>query len=297
MKKLIFATDLNKNVNLKTSLNTTIDEKNEGGDKNEINYTIKNFINEKIRGTNLKAGKHTSKNLNNLFDKLPQNEQNAGNFDYNNYNKEKISNSYQEKPYKEEYKEYNANSKNIFNNININMKSSNNNFLVESNPSTKDNIYNLTTTNPDLIKADKDLVKIKYEYHLLDYIKTLFNKCNCFKSKNLKIKNALTEKANSILYSKLDIALYVRNMIFFDIMKDILLDPETKDISNFLVRPIISLSSNEENEISSLHNRYTESDFDKFYKEIIQLSNKHEKTCEEFRLLSLSNKHLKELYI
>ena len=280
MKKLIFATDLNKNVNLKTSLNTTIDEKNEGGDKNEINYTIKNFINEKIRGTNLKAGKHTSKNLNNLFDKLPQNEQNAGNFDYNNYNKEKISNSYQEKPYKEEYKEYNANSKNIFNNININMKSSNNNFLVESNQTMKENIYNLTTTNPDSINTDKDLVKIKYEYHLLDYIKTLFNKCNCFKSKNLKIKNSLTEKANSILYNKLDIALYVRNMIFFDIMKDILLDSETKDISNFLVRLIISLSSNEENEISSLHNRYTESDFDKFYKEIIQLSNKNEKTNE-----------------
>ena len=297
IKKLIFASDLNKNIDLKASPNTTLDEKNveKNVDKNEIKNTIKNFRNEKIKGINLRAGKHTSKNLNNLFDKLPQNEQNAGNFDINSYNNEKIANSYQEKPYKEEIKEsYNINSKNIFNNININTKSSNN-YFVESNPTTRNNIYNLTTTNDEPIKRDNEAVKIKYEYHLLDYIKTILSKCKCYKSKDLKIKNALTEKANSILYNKLDIALYIRNMIYFDIMKDILLDSETKDIANFLVRPIISLSNNEENELSSLHKQYTESDFDKFYKEIIQLSNKDEKTFEEIRLLSLANQHLKEL--
>ena len=100
-----------------------------------------------------------------------------------------------------------------------------------------------------------------------------------------------------ILYNKLDIALYVRNMIFLDIMKDILLDSETKYISDFLVRPIISISNNEENEFSSLHKQYTESDFDKLYKELIQLSNKDEKTNEVIRLLSLANNHLKELFI
>jgi cytochrome oxidase Cu insertion factor (SCO1/SenC/PrrC family) len=85
-------------------------------------------------------------------------------------------------------------------------------------------------------------------------------------------------------------------MLLFDIMKDILLDSETKDITNFLVHPIISLSVNEENELPSLHDKYAESDFDKFYQEIIKLSNKDEKTIEEIRLMSLSNKHLKELY-
>ena len=92
-------------------------------------------------------------------------------------------------------------------------------------------------------------------------------------------------------------ALYIRNMIYFDIMKDILLNSETKDIANFLVYPIISLSNDEKNELPSLHNKYTESDFDKFYQAIIQLSNKEEKTNEEIRLISLTNEHLKKIDI
>jgi hypothetical protein len=87
-------------------------------------------------------------------------------------------------------------------------------------------------------------------------------------------------------------------MILFDVVKDIVLDSDTKAITNFLAHPIISLSSNEEeDELTSFHNKYNESDFDKFYQEIIQLSNKDEKTIEEIRLISLSNKHLKKLQI
>ena len=292
IKKLIFATDLNRNINLKASVNTTIDEKNEKVNNN----TIKNFRNEKIITSTLKGGRFTSKNLNNLLDNLPQKEQNIGDLDFNNYNKEKIANSFQEKECKEEYKEYNINSKNIFNNNNINTKSINN-YLVESNVNTKKSIYNLTTTNENVIKTNNDLVKIEYEYYLSDLVKTIFSKCKCYESKKLKIKNALTEKANSLLYNKLDIALYMRNMLLFDIMKYILLDTETTNIVNFLVHPIISLSNNEENDLPSLHGKYAESDFDKFYQEIIQLSNKDEKTKEEIRLISLSNDHLKKLYI
>ena len=285
IKQLIFITDLNKNINLKTSQNSTIDEKNE-----KVNNIINNFRNEKVMVSTLKDGRHTSKNLNNITDELPQNEQNREDFDFNN--NEKISNSYQEKPCTEEYKEYHINSKNNFI-TNINNKNNINYFLEESNINTNKNIYNLTTTNENIIKTDK----IEYKYYLSDYIKTIFRKCKCCESKQLKIKNALKEKANSLLYNKLDITLYMRNMLLFDIMKDILLDSETKNIANFLVHPIISLSINEENDLPLIHNKYNESDFYKFYNEIIRLSNKNEKTKEEIRLMSLSNKHLKKLYI
>jgi hypothetical protein len=253
---------------------------------------VKNNRNEKVKISTLKMGSHTSKNIINLSDELPQSKQNIGDFDFNN--NEKISNSYQEKPCREEYKEYHINSKNNF--ININAKNINY-FLEESNINTKKNIYNLTTTNENINKTDKEFVKIEYKYYLLDYIKSILSKCKCCESKQLKIKNALTEKANSLLYNKLDITSYMRNMLLFDIMKDILLDSETKNIVSFLVHPIISLSNNEENDLPSIHNKYTESDFYKFYNEIIQLSNKNEKTKEEIRLMSLSNKHLKKLYI
>ena len=295
IKKLIFATDLNKNINLKSSTNTTtINEKKE---KNEIfNKTIKNFRNEKIGYSTLRDIKGASKDLNNLLEKLPQ----IDDFYFNN-NNEKISNNYQKKEYKKEYKKYNINIENKINNTNINNKSINN-FLVELNPIKEKIKFNLTTANDNndyINKVDKEFVKIEYEYNLSDYIKSLFIKCKCkcFESKKLKIKNALTEKANLLLYNKLDIALYIKNMIFFDIMKDILLDSENKDIISFLIHPIISLTNNEEKEIPSFNSKYDESDFDKFYQEIIKLSNKDEKTNEEIRLISLSNKHLKKLYI
>jgi len=181
------------------------------------------------------------------------------------------------------------NSKNNF----INTKSINN-FLL--NVDTKKKIYNLKTTNKNTIKTDKELINIEYEYYLSDYVKTIISKCKCYESKSLKIKNSLTEKASLFLNNKLDITLYIRNMILFYIMKDILLDSETKNIANFLVHPIISLSNNEENELPSIYNKYNKLDFFKFYQEIIQLSNKNEKTKEEIRLISLSNKHLKKLY-
>ena len=93
IKHLIYATDLNKNINLKTSLNTTIDEKNEN-----INNTIKNFKNDKIKISNIQGGRYSSKNLNNALDKLPKIEQKIRDLDYNNFNNnEKICYSFQEK--------------------------------------------------------------------------------------------------------------------------------------------------------------------------------------------------------
>ena len=268
IKQLIFITDLNKN--------------------NKRN--IKNNRNEKDKVSTLKIGRNTSKNIINLSDELPQNKQNIGDFDFNNNNKT-ICNTNQDKSYREENKEYNINSENNFIN-NINTRSINN-YLANNN----DKKNNLSTTNKNDIKTDKEFVNIEYEYYLSDYVKTVFSKCKCCESKKLKIKNVLKEKADSLLYNKLDITLYIRNIIFYDIMKNILLDSETKNIVNFLEHPIISLSNNEENELSSIYNKYNESEFYKFDNEIIRLSNKDEKTKEEIRLMSLSNKHLKKLYI
>ena len=102
----------------------------------------------------------------------------------------------------------------------------------------------------------------------------------------------------TLLDSKLDITLYVRNMMLIDIMNKILLDPETRDIINFLTRPIISLKRDaEEKELSLFYHKYNEADFENFYKEVIQLSNKEVKQKEDIRLLSICNNHLKQINI
>ncbi len=84
-------------------------------------------------------------------------------------------------------------------------------------------------------------------------------------------------------------------MILLDIFTEILLDPETKEVANFLTRPIISLKSDELDELTLLYNKYEENDFDKFYKQLIQLSNKPDKTKDEIKLITICYKHLKEM--
>ena len=116
-------------------------------------------------------------------------------------------------------------------------------------------------------------------------------------SRRLRIKKNTTEKANNILYNKLDIVLFMRNMILLDIMSKLLVD--TSDNKNgiikFLSKPVISVAKKEQKELDELSITYDETDFDNFYYEISELVQKAEKRETEKKLLSLSNQQLKEL--
>ena len=135
--------------------------------------------------------------------------------------------------------------------------------------------------------------KVKYDFNICEVLGSTV--CRCCQSKELKVKYNLNQKANSILFSKLDIVLYVRNMILLDIMNKTFLGTGIKDVINFLSRPIISLKGKEKNELQIFYNNYKPSDFDKFYKEVGELAQKSEKRNEEKLLISLTNQHLKSL--
>ena len=148
----------------------------------------------------------------------------------------------------------------------------------ESKNRIKDNVLNKTT---------------EYSFNFFEVIVVLLFPC-CLKGK-LKIKNYMNEKAINLLYSKLNIILYVRNMILFDIMNKTILDESKKDIINFLSRPILSLRKNNFEGKDIFYEGYKEDDFDKFYEEFVELSNKQNKLAQEKRLLVLSKQQLKEL--
>jgi len=135
--------------------------------------------------------------------------------------------------------------------------------------------------------------KVEYDFNICEVLGSTV--CKCCQSKELKVKYNLNQKANSILFSKLDIVLYVRNMILFDIMNKTFLGTGIKDVINFLSRPIISLKGKEKNELQIFYNKYKPSDFDKFYNEIGELAQKSDKRNEEKLLISLTNQHLKSL--
>ena len=109
------------------------------------------------------------------------------------------------------------------------------------------------------------------------------------------IKNQANEKANNILFQKMDIITYVRNMILFDLVNQITLDDNKKTIINFLCRPVISLNNEQKIELDEFYKKYKERDFKKFSIKIQDLAQKQNKDEKENKLISASNAHLKLL--
>ena len=140
-------------------------------------------------------------------------------------------------------------------------------------------------------KSKKNDKNINYNFSLIEIISSLL--FPCLLRGNLKIKNEYYDKATEFLYNKLDIILYVRNMVLFDIINETLLGEEKKNIINFLSRPLLSLDKKENKNI--FYQNYYETDFDKFYDGYQELAHKTYKQHKEERLLSYSNQKLKEL--
>ena len=131
---------------------------------------------------------------------------------------------------------------------------------------------------------------INYKFSLSEIISSLL--CPCLISGNLKLKNEYNDKATQFLYNKLDIILYVRNMVLIDIINETILDEEKKHIINFLSRPLLYLDKKENNEI--FYQNYSEKDFDNFYDSYLELVHKTDKKNREKRLMTLSKQKLKE---
>ena len=140
-------------------------------------------------------------------------------------------------------------------------------------------------------KKKKKLIKAYNSFNIFEIIITEFLKC-C-KTRKMEIKSDANEKANHILFKKLDVISYTRNMILFDIMNQINLNDSNKDIINFLCRPIISIEKNQKNYLDEFYKTYKEKDFKKFSDEIRNITQKQERDEKDNKLISISNDHLK----
>ena len=147
--------------------------------------------------------------------------------------------------------------------------------------------------------------------------------CSCCQTKKFKSKINLIKQSNNALNDKLDVVLYIRNMILFDLINQIYL--ENKSIINFLSRPIIYLNPIEEKKEKGKKNEIEIKDFDinttkeeneekiekeekfeedfykpaykldsnKLFMKIKKLIQKPEKTKIEQKIISLLEEHLK----
>jgi len=176
-------------------------------------------------------------------------------------------------------------------------KKKNNVMNMENNfSSNRNNLYTRTIKNKNTEEyplENVNMERMEYSFNVFEIIGVSFFKC-CL-SKKLSLKYKLNEKANEFLYNKLDISLYVRNMILLDIINKTLLEDNMNSIINFVSRPIFSINKNKENEFESLYQTYNNGEFDKFFNELNELARKSDKKSMEKKFINISNKQLKEL--
>ena len=140
-------------------------------------------------------------------------------------------------------------------------------------------------------KKSKNLIKYN-SYNVYEMIGAKFP--SCFKTKMFKSKESLINQSHKILDNKLDIFLYIRNMLLFDAISQIYFD--NSYIFNFLSRPIIFLNKKKEKiDKNELYEDSNELNFDILYERIQKLCIKPEKTKIEQNLIFLLKQKLNEV--
>ena len=193
--------------------------------------------------------------------------------------------------YRGKTQKYKLDQKRKKNNIRIrfNFRNNNENNLYSSEKmGTKNDKDSIGSNNT---KKIDDNGHIKNTYNIFELFITQFFGC-CLLN-NLNIKNNAINKAKKILFKKLDVIKYIKNMILFERINQTNINDNEKILMNFFSRPIISVYTKEEkNEFEQFYENYEDKDFDNYYEQIIELANKSKKEEKDIKLLSISNEHL-----
>ena len=135
--------------------------------------------------------------------------------------------------------------------------------------------------------------KLNYKFTLIELIQNI--SCKCLLTNELKTKNDLNNKIAQILYHKMDIAVFIRNIFLFDVMMQIFFDANKRYVLNFLSRPIISSKEINENDLDDFYKSYDETEFVKSTLGIYKLLKIQNKKNSEQRLIGFYNKQLKDI--
>ena len=217
---------------------------------------------------------------------------NEENKDYNrNYRRNQYNEKYSGEESDENYPRYKVNqmrrNKNSSTNLNFKYEEKND---IEFNDSIGTNMDDDYSSNTERPKRKKKL-RVENDFNILEIIITQIFKC-CM-TKSMRLKNDANEKANEVLFKKMDINAYVRNSILFDVINQTMIDHNKRTILNFLSRPVISVNKKTKNEFNEFYRNYKEKDFNKYYDNIQELVQKQKKDPREEMLLTISNEHLK----
>ena len=143
------------------------------------------------------------------------------------------------------------------------------------------------------IEKEKEQEKNKNPFSIFSLISSLFKVFFCCCKNKLNFKEKLISKSMDIFDKKLDIYIYIKNMILIDIMFKVLMKEINEDCVNFLSRSLIYLDKKkkeEEEELNDFYKPTTKFDSDnsnKLFNAFKSLMEKREKTEIERKIISL----------
>jgi len=166
----------------------------------------------------------------------------------------------------------------------------NNNFIVPSekhlNREEEINIRKIKTKE----EKENEEKKNKNPFSILDIFKISVFTC---RENKLNFKEKQIKDAIDIFEKKLDIYIYIKNMILIDIMYQVLMNDVNKDYINFLSRSLLHLNKKKKEENEEINKFYQPTtklgsdNSDKLYHEFLKLMEKPEKTEMEKKLICL----------
>ena len=293
-KRLFFFKELNnennfnihKKINQIENLLYIIDSKEKKDDNNLIE------VNSNLNKGKIKNKEENQKEINiyNNNKKYSSKEVSELKYSSKSITSQRQNDEYSKQNFNENYQKYNMNlmrGNKIKNNERIYKSRSSDRYKIYSNESIGTNMDSSSES-----AKPKRKKRIDYSCNLFEIIFVLL--CRCCLTKKIKLKNIIYDKANNIMFKKMDIITYVRNMILFDFINKIIIDEDRIPIINFICRPIISLNKEEKNKYDDFYKNYREKDFNQFSEEIVDLTEKPRDKDKKMRLVSLSREHLKK---
>ena len=193
----------------------------------------------------------------------------------------------------------NKNNSNIeMEKLNINESENNKNLIPKKENQTEAKLPSTQNTNNN--KNVEFINKAELNYNVFEiYFMSIFSCCLC---KNLKKKKEIYDKSTEILFTKMDIIEYLKNMQILNVLNKLILSKEERNILKFLSKPSINVNEDENDENNNnfdciFTSNLNENEIKEFWKNYDDLKNKNNKNDIQNRLSEYTTNNLNNLKV
>ena len=193
----------------------------------------------------------------------------------------------------------NKNNSNIeMEKLNINESENNKNLIPKKENQTEAKFSSTQNTNNN--KNVEFINKAELNYNVFEiYFMSIFSCCLC---KNLKKKKEIYDKSTEILFTKMDIIEYLKNMQILNVLNKLILSKEERNILKFLSKPSINVNEDENDENNNnfdciFTSNLNENEIKEFWKNYDDLKNKNNKNDIQNRLSEYTTNNLNNLKV